>query len=335
LSESFQNNYENDYEALTSGCGFVGLKNWSTVTLTGEDRHSFLHNICTNDIRRLSTGEGCEAFCTDVKGKIVAHVFVLAQEDRLELLTVPEQAGALIAHLDRYIICEDVQLHDRSSEVCWTLVCGTEAGEVLDKAAGNVAGSVTAALENPWQQISCIVGEAACHLTRCDLFWSPSFLLRCTYGELAGVEQSLQAGGAKSCSAAALTCLRIESGLPFFGSDFTGANLPQEVDRDSLAISFNKGCYLGQETIARIDAMGHVNQKVVVVKWTGSAISGEGPELGLDLTSAEKSVGKVTSGCWSPRWKAPLALATVRRGSNAIGTELASELGPATLVEPA
>ena len=304
---SMSESTKNDYEALTTGCGFVELKNWSTVTLTGEDRHAFLHNMCTNDIRRLTPGEGCEAFCTDVKGKIVAHLFLFAHEDRLEILTVPEQAGPLIKHLDRYIIREDVQLHDHSGEVCWTLISGTEADALLNQ-----------------------VAEAACQVARCDLFWPPGCLLRSTRTEQSAIEQSLREAGAKPCSASALTTLRIESGLPLFHEDFSEANLPQEVDRNSQAISFNKGCYLGQETIARIDALGHVNQKVVVVKLSGSTV----PEGGLELSLAEKPVGQVTSSCWSPRWNAPLALATVRRGANGVGTQLASELGLATVVDP-
>ncbi len=110
---------EQEYHALVSGQGFVGLDNWTTMHVAGKDRASFLHNLCTNDINGLGKGECCEAFCTDVKGKIVAHVLVTSWDDRLVLLTVPGQAETLIAHLDRYIICEDVQLADESSNSVW------------------------------------------------------------------------------------------------------------------------------------------------------------------------------------------------------------------------
>ena len=79
-----------EYEALTSGSGFVLLDGWSTVTIAGNDRVSFFHNMCTNDIRRLVPGEGCEAFCTDVKGKVVAHLFVVVLERQLILLAAAQ-----------------------------------------------------------------------------------------------------------------------------------------------------------------------------------------------------------------------------------------------------
>jgi len=273
-------NFQAEYEALTSGRGYVELKNWSTVTMTGEDRQSFLHNMCTNDIRGLPVGDRCEAFCTDVQGKIVAPIFVTAREDRLELLMVPGQAEAFIAHLDRYIIREEVTLTDATSEYEWQFV-----------------GS----------------GETASELAEC-------FSLNIEGG----------AEGSVACCQEAWEAVRIEASLPLFGVDFDSSNLPQEVNRDAQAIHFNKGCYLGQETIARIDALGHVNKKVVLLKFAGKKV----PPVGLELSVAGKNVGRVTSACWSPRFKAPLALAMVRRKSNELGSQLESEFGVATVVVP-
>src|SRR5438046_8506879 len=104
--------------------------------------------------------------------------------------------------------------------------------------------------------------------------------------------------------------MRIEAGYPLYGRDITDKNLPQEIDRDRLAISFTKGCYLGQETVARIDALGHVNRLLRGIKFLTSAI----PERGTELQSGGKVVGHVTSSCWSPGIGAPLALGFLRRG---------------------
>jgi folate-binding Fe-S cluster repair protein YgfZ len=95
--------------------------------------------------------------------------------------------------------------------------------------------------------------------------------------------------------------------------------LPQEIDRDRLAISFTKGCYLGQETVARIDALGHVNRVLRVVQFSGDEI----PQAGAELQTADgKPAGNVTSAVWSPRFSAPLALAFLKRGNHEAGTEL-------------
>ncbi len=328
---SLAGSFSSEYDALTKGCGCTPLTRWSTVTLTGSDRHTFLHNMCSNDIRRLKVGQGCEAFCTDVKGRLVAHIGVHAMEDRLELLTVPDQATPLTSHLDRYIIREDVQLHDHTAQRCWWLISGGKSRDVLASLARDSADS----LQEDWQNITLDFNGKNYALVRCELLWPGGYLLQCQSSEQATLLELLESAGATECTPAnssccsdAVTSLRVESGFPLLGIDFSGENLPQEVDRDVQAINFNKGCYLGQETIARIDALGHVNRKLVTIQFTAETV----PPVGSALRHLEKDVGKVTSACWSPRTQSPLALAMVRRGSNAIGTKLESDIGSAIIV---
>src|SRR5262245_43837215 len=102
------------YRLATTARTSIPLPGWTTVRIAGADRASFLHNMCTNDIKSLQVGEQCEAFLTDVKGKIVGHVIVFAVAEHLLLLTVPGQAERIIGSLDRYIIREDVLLADDS-----------------------------------------------------------------------------------------------------------------------------------------------------------------------------------------------------------------------------
>ncbi len=147
-----------EQDALLNRSGYVALKDWSVVTLAGTDRQSFLHNMCTNEINKLTVGEGCEAFCTDVKGKIVAHVWVLLSENRTTLLSVPNQAEQIVSHLDRYIIREDVQLADRSQAEAWTVLAGAQADGVLNDAGVELA--------KPWQSATYRLGGAEGLLVR-------------------------------------------------------------------------------------------------------------------------------------------------------------------------
>ena len=103
--------------------------------------------------------------------------------------------------------------------------------------------------------------------------------------------------------------VRLEAGVPLFGQDITDDNLPQEIGRDKLAISFTKGCYLGQETVARIDALGHVNRQLVGLRFEGGTV----PPAGTKLVADGKEVGHVTIAAWSPKLDARLAMALVRR----------------------
>jgi tRNA-modifying protein YgfZ len=141
---------------------------------------------------------------------------------------------------------------------------------------------------------------------------------------------ALLAAGAVACEEGAFDAVRLESGTPLFGRDITEDNLPQEIRRDAQAISFTKGCYLGQETVARIDAMGHVNRLLTGVRFLSGAATV--PLPGTQLSSGDKVVGHVTSAAWSPRLKQPLGLALIRRAHSSPGTKLDSPQGPAELI---
>jgi folate-binding protein YgfZ len=130
-----------------------------------------------------------------------------------------------------------------------------------------------------------------------------------------------------ACDEQAWQAIRLESGWPLFGVDFDGSNLPQEVNRDAQAINFRKGCYLGQETIARIDALGHVNKRLASVR-----IEGDEPAVGVELTADGKEAGRLTSVAWSPKFESWIGFAMLRRGVNDSGTKLACGNRPAEVL---
>jgi folate-binding protein YgfZ len=290
------------YEAFQSARGVVELKNWSSVALTGVDRQAFLHNFCTNDVKRLSPGERCEAFFTNVKGKIFGHGLVTCRETELVVIGEPGQATSLIAHLDRYILREDVQLHDETNARCYLLVDGR-------KFSADSFG--TAVHIDNWYEVP---GRAF-------------HVIETSAADVRDVKDKLVAGGLVICDEV-FEIARIEARIPLFGVDFDERNLPQEVGRSDQAISFTKGCYLGQETVARIDALGHVNQQLVGVRFTGDVV----PEKGCELVHAGKTAGHVSSAAFSPKLDAPLALAMVRREQSHVGTRLDSRVGPCEVV---
>lgn len=306
------------YREVVSDAGCVPLADWSTVEVTGRDRASFLHNMCTNDVRSLTPGGGCEAFFTDVKGKIVAHAFILADEEAIQLVMVPHAAQRLIDHLQRYVIREDVQLADRTSAVEWTLVVGFgAAASIAEMTPGASDSARTAAAA--WSHEVATLGRGSrleTRIVRCPLPWCGGFLLGCETSQASILHDKL--GASRWMDEKLWQALRVESAWPLWGVDFDNGNLPQEVSRDAAAISFRKGCYLGQETVARIDALGHVNKQLLQVKFSGTAV----PPVGSELTAAERTVGRVTSSCWSPRFNAPLALAVVQRGAAKPGSAI-------------
>ena len=312
------------YEALTAGTGLVDFRGRTLIEMSGADAASFLQSFCTQDVKRLAVGEGCEAFITSVQGKVLGHVMVRREAERIVLDTVPGEGDKLMAHLDRYIFRADVKLADRSSEWGELLLGGRKCSELLQKILDQ---------ELPVHDLSCVAATVAGRpvmVQRADrLLAESAFLVRATMDDWATVEQQLFDTGAMPCSLATFDTVRIEAGWPLYGRDINEQHLPQEVDRDAQAISFRKGCYLGQETVARIDALGHVNRKLRGLKFTGNSE----PPIGLPLMDAEKQVGEVTSATWSPKFGAPLALGYVRRGHNEPGTRLTSSLGDVEVVQ--
>jgi hypothetical protein len=172
-----------------------------------------------------------------------------------------------------------------------------------------------------------IAGQAVC-LRRVDIVGPIGFLLVAARAAGAAVGGALRAAGAASVGHAAFEAARIEAGFPLYGRDITDRNLPQEVARDDRTISFRKGCYLGQETVARIDALGHVNQLLVGLRFAGPNVI----PVGMELSAAAAKVGQVTSAAISPLQQGSVALGYVRRGHQAPGTRLESSQGTAEVV---
>jgi tRNA-modifying protein YgfZ len=299
MSSSEMSSFDREYQALKTGRAVVELTDWSSISVTGADRQSFLNNFCTNDVKRLVPGSSCEAFFTNVKGKLVGHGVLHCRDAEMAFVGAPGQASRLVEHLDRYVIREDVKLRDSTSERSYLLIGGGVPVE-------NLYASMS------WD----IVGRSDSTLYEVD----PSRVSDIVRGLVA---ERFVVSGPQVFEAA-----RIEAGMPVYGVDFNEENLPQEVGRDNQAISFTKGCYLGQETVARIDALGHVNQRLVGVRFLGSDV----PVGGTKLTRDGRIVGIVTSAAFSPKLDAPIALAMVRREANSPGTRLASAVGECEVV---
>jgi folate-binding protein YgfZ len=310
-----------EYHAARNAAGITDRSALSKIEFRGRDRAKFLHNLCTNDVKALAPGRGCEAFITTVQGKVMAFVRVFAGTESIWVDTIPGAAAALLAHFDRYLIMEKVELADRTAEFAQLLIVGPRARDV-------VSAAIEAAVPDmrPLEHSEFAIAGQSCRVTYSDSLGTPSYELLVPATHAPAAWQRLREAGEpielKPIGEQAYEILRIEAGLPVFGIDIDDSNLPQEVGRDKLAISFTKGCYLGQETIARIDALGHVNRHLVGLAIPDDALP---PPRGAAIASAGKSVGAVTSAANSPALSCAIALGYVRRGFERPGTELIIE----------
>lgn len=315
-----------EYAAAGEAAVVFDLSDRTQIEITGEDRATFLHNFCTNDIKKLQPGQGCEAFITNVKGRVLGHVFVFAGPTSLWLDTVPGQEDALVNHLDRYVITEDVQIARQTADWPCLFVTGPRAAELL-QGCDIPAADITVGDNR--------LVEEAFGVSRVDWFTRPGFELGVHKSQVAGLWQRLVDGGISPAGAAAFHALRIEAGSPWYGSDITDENLPQEVGRTERAVSFTKGCYLGQEPIARLDAMGHVNKELSVLKIAGGSM----PPAGSVIRPAgdDRDIGKITSAARLTPDAPAVALAYLRTAQTKPGTELTIDIAgtavPAQVVE--
>lgn len=313
---------EAEYAALSQRAGLADLGPRARVQLAGRDAAVFLNRFATNKLDDLAPGTGRETFLTDAKGHVLWWAAVLQRPECLLLDTDAGHAPAVIAHLDFYRIREEVEFHDVSGGHRQFLLAGPHAAAMFEKVTGQTP---------PRRPLDHADAAAAGHnlsVCRVDLGHRPAFLLSCPAAAADMVRGAITAAGARQCGGLAWEAVRIEAGWPSCGRDVTRENLPQELARDGRTISFRKGCYLGQETVARLDARGRVNRTLCGLRFEGR----EAPPDGTELTAGARPAGRVTSAAYSPGFRAAVALGYVRRGHNGPGTRLESAAGPATVV---
>ena len=302
-----------EYRAAQEACALVDLTDRAQIEITGDDRVTFLNNFCTADIKQAAVGSGGEAFATNIKGRILAHLLFFVGESAIWIDCDGPVATGLLEHLDKYLITEDVTLADRSADWGEMALLGPQAASVAAELAPPADGlALNQHVSTEWGAVR-----------RCDMTRAPGWLLCAPYTELASLWNRAVAAGAQPCGRSAFEALRIEACFPRTGVDLTGENLAHEAGRTSRAISFTKGCYLGQEPIARLESMGHTNQELRGLR----IASGDVPERDAVVLGGEeqKPVGRITSSALSSESGEGVALAVLRREVCTAGTEVMIE----------
>lgn len=275
---------ESDLQTSTSPTvRFFDVSDRTQIRITGKDRAAFLHNFTSNHIKKLTPGKGCETFVTNIKGKVVAHLFVFATADSLWLDGTPGQEPAILSHLGKYVLIDDVQLISQKGLFGELYVTGAIAAQLLQLDAPMSIGDHVVRGE----------GSEAFSVRRVDLFDEPGFLMSIPIGKVDQVKAGFLMLGIPEGSQADFEAARIAAGYPAYGTDITEDQLAQEVARTTQCISFDKGCYLGQETIARLDSLGHTNRELRGLSFATTSIPASGTPI-FDATG-QAEVGVLTS----------------------------------------
>jgi tRNA-modifying protein YgfZ len=293
---------------LTEAVGLVDRSERGKLALTGQQAKALLSGQVTNDIEALAPGTGCYAALLTNKGKMLADLRVLDTDDELWLDTERVALQALFDSLRRGGVGWDAQLHKRTLEQALLSLVGPGA----EQAVGGPVGPEHA---NRRAQL----GGADVLLVATDL----GVDVVCAAGDADRVRGALDV---PEVPEAAAEVLRVESGRPRYGIDLDDATIPQEAGLNDRAVSFTKGCYVGQETVARLHWRGKPNRHLRGLRLSAPVASG------TPLLLGEREVGRVGSSVVSPRF-GPIALAIVRREAS-VGDELAAGDARAVVGEP-
>jgi folate-binding protein YgfZ len=319
-----------EYATLTERCGLVDRSERGKLALTGAGAVEFLNGQVTNELVGLKPGEGCYAAFLTHKGKMLGDLRILAAGDdpseELGELLLDTERGALQALFDmirRFKVGYDVELHKRTLESSLLSLVGPDADIVVAKtfALGENQGKD----QLPAREHSHLLahlGQTPVRLIRTDSGIDALF----EASALETTRDALEAAGAISVSEAAAEIVRVEHGRPRYGIDLDESTIPQEAGLNERAVSFTKGCYVGQETVARLYYKGKPNRHL-----RGLRLS-EPTEPGAPLALGERSVGSLGSSVVSPRL-GPIGLALVRREAEPGATVFVGAQGTEAVVE--
>jgi folate-binding protein YgfZ len=277
---------EQEMHSLLHVCGVFDLGWRARISVRGEDRLRWLSGMVTNAVQQLGDGEGNYSFFLNAQGRILGDAFVYRDQDQILLDTTIDQVDPLMAHLDHFIIMDDVTLEDGRGQSSVLGVGGPGAAQVLtkigltpplEKAAGRISFH-----HAPYQgnDLDIVVHPGVL---------APQFEIFCPADQIGNLWQQLLEAGAKPCGVRAVEGLRVMEGLPRYGVDITDRDLPQETGQ-KRALNFTKGCYIGQEIVERIRSRGAVRREM-----RQFFLEGDAPSPPSDLLAAGEEVGRITS----------------------------------------
>lgn len=311
-----------EYASLREAAGLAVRTDRELLMLRGEDRARFLHGLVTCDVQGLADGEGAYGYFTSPQGRILADAVVLASGDELAVSIPAGSGGELTQHLRRYIIMDRVTVE--TADARSLTVAGPGAVEAPRSVGLDVARQAAA-----WHHGHGELADVPARWLVDARLGVAGVTLWVAARDVPAVWERLAAHpGVRPVGRRALETVRVEEGIPRFGADFGSDNLPQETGEED-AISYTKGCYLGQEVVARIHYRGKVNRELRGLRFDGDAPPPPGSAVEVD----GRALGKLGSGVLSPLLEGPIGLAVLHRRGGEPGARVEIEgAGQATVV---
>jgi folate-binding protein YgfZ len=316
------------YTAARARAARLDRSDRGRLLLTGADRRSYLQGLLTNDIAALEPGRGCYAAYLTPQGRMIADMLVYELGDAILITSVAGVGALVLQRLDELVFAEDVQVADISATHAQFAIVGPAASTVVP----GLLNLHTAALEN-LPEHGCVrhtFDDESVIVTRITDPGVPGFEVYAPAARAAEIIRRADAADVPALTADDAETLRIEAGIPRFGRDMDEDTIPLEAGIEDRAISFTKGCYVGQEVIVRVLHRGHgrVARRLVGLRVDAATPPAAGAAVIVDSGHG----GRVTSATWSPIAGAPIALAYVPRESAEPGTRVTVGEAPAVVI---
>ncbi|TFG64208.1 MAG: aminomethyl transferase family protein [Nitrospirales bacterium] len=320
---SHYGNPQLEYEALHTGAGLADISSRGRVIVTGDDRITWLQSIISQDILPLQPGQGRYSTFMDHKGKMLSYFRVLIRPNEVVIEDVGEVGEQTHSALRKFLLYgTKAKMAKGIESQGLLLLSGPKAAGILKTAFGIEVENMASL-----QSIPFSFEEADGFLTRTEETGMADFELFVSLEALSSVWAHLlrvgEAEGLRPMGHATLETARIEAGLPRLGPDINDRIVPPEANLEGIAFSLSKGCYPGQEVVARMDTYGSVKRRLVGLVVEGTAM--DLPEAGAKLFSGAREVGWVSSSTFSPLLQKPIALGFPLRDFTPSGTQLEVE----------
>lgn len=286
----------NGYEQLRESAAWIDMSNHGKIRATGEDRARLLNAMATNDVKSLDPGEGCYTFFLNAQGRILGDANVFNLGESLLVHTEPETRLKLQEHIDKYIIADDVTLSDETEQWATIGLEGPASAEKLKTVSANL----------PTRDFGVSLWNGG-FIAKISATGAPGYRIFCPANEHPHLIETLKAAGVEEADSEAINVVRLEHGKPRYGNDITERYLAQETNQ-MHAVSFSKGCYLGQEIVERVRSRAQIHRVLTPVRIHSHTVPAPGTKLKVD----GKDVAEITSAAFSPALNEVVALAYVR-----------------------
>jgi folate-binding protein YgfZ len=322
-------NFKSEYSAARGVVALLDTNFRAFFSFSGPDAQRYLNAILTSNVRDMKAGAGTVGLLLTPQGHILAEVETFLLDNGVLASSHAMVRERTLSTFDKFIIMDDVTLEDVTPSKGTLDLVGPLGASVISEIAGvDLAGLPV------FSHVEAMVDSSPCRIVRKAWLEYPAAMIVAPREHLSDLWRELEsrarAHGGAPAGMEAVNSIRLESGTPWFGLDYDDKNIPHEAGLEHSHISYEKGCYTGQEIVERVRSRGHANRRLTELQFPGA----EPPAPGTILLHDGKEIGNVTSAAFSPILGRSIGLGYVRREHSAPGTRLDASGVPAEVILP-